>query len=106
LLSAGCRKESSSTAKSTNTSSTSSGNPITAPVDYLGTVVRAKQSAEKTVSTLGIDQAIKMFAGQEGRYPKTLNELVPEFLPSLPQPPAGMQYSYDPTTGVVKVVPK
>ena len=107
VLGAGCSKEAAPSAKPTNTTSTtSSGNPLTAPVDYLGAVSRAQQTATRTVSTLGLDQAIKMFSGQEGRYPKDLNELVPEFLPSIPSPPAGMKYSYDPNTGAVKVVAK
>jgi len=104
LLCAGCGKQAASSAQPTNTSS--SGNPLTAPVDYLGAVARAQQTARKVVSTVGLDQAVKMFYGQEGRYPKDLNELVPDYLPNIPPAPTGMQYSYDPKTGVLKVVPK
>ena len=101
LLFAGCKKEESKPAPS----STSGGNPITAPVDYLGAIGKAKQKADKTVASAGLDQAIKMFYAQEGRFPKTLNELVrPDYLNAIPPPPAGMKYSYDPTNGVVKVV--
>ena len=104
LLLAGCKKEEASTPKS---STSSGGNPVTAPVDYLGAAARAKQNAEKTVSSAGLDKAIQLFAANEGRYPKDLNELVrPDYLNAIPPPPAGMQYSYNPTNGVVKLVPK
>lgn len=104
LLISGCGKDASPTSGTTNTSS--SGNPLTAPVDYLGAVSKAKQSADKTLSTVGIDQAIKMFSAETGRMPKDLNELVPSHLSTIPPAPTGMKYSYDPKTGVVKVVPK
>ena len=104
LLGVGCNKEAAPAAKPTNTSS--SGNPLTAPVDYLGAVARAQQSARKVVSTVGVDQAVKMFYGQEGRYPKDLKELVPDYLPSIPPAPTGMKYSYDTNTGVIQFVPK
>ena len=106
-LLAGCGKtESASGSKPTN-SSYSSGNPITAPVDYLGATLKAQQSAVKTIDTVSIDQAIKMFYTEEGRFPKDLNELVTHGdLPRLPNPPNGMTIAYDPKSGRVKVVPK
>lgn len=82
-------------------------NPVTAPVDYLGAVSKAKQRAERTVDEASLKKAIEMFQAQEGRLPKSLNELVrPEYLPSLPQPPAGMKFDYNPSTGEIKVVPR
>ena len=104
LLISGCGKDAPPSSGSTNTSS--SGNPLTAPVDYLGAVSKAKKTADKTVATVGIDQAIKMYSAEMGTMPKNLNELVPSYLPSIPPAPAGMKYDYDPKTGVVKVVPK
>ena len=86
-------------------SSSSSGNPITAPVDYLGAVVKGQKSATKTLSGVGLDQAVKLFYAQEGRYPKDLNELMPDYLRSIPPAPQGMKYSYDPKSGTIKVVP-
>ena len=84
-----------------------SGNPLTAPVDYLGAVAKGQKMAVKTVNTVGIQQAIQLFQAQEGRLPKDLNELVrPEYLPKLPTPPAGMKFSYNPTTGDLKTVPQ
>lgn len=109
LVLAGCgSKETQPTPPSTNaTTTTSSGNPVTAPVDYLGAVSKAQQQAVKTTSTVGLQQAINHFQVQEGRYPKDLNELVAkETISSLPAPPAGMKYNYNPTTGQVTVVKK
>ena len=104
LFLAGCKKEETSAPKS---STSSGGNPVTAPVDYLGAAARAKQNADKTVTSAGLDKAIQLFAANEGRYPKDLNELVrPDYLNAIPPPPVGMQYSYNPTNGVVKLVPK
>jgi hypothetical protein len=89
------------------TQTSSSGNPVTAPVDYLGAVVRAKQTAQKTVGIVGLQQTIQMFQAQEGRLPKNLNELVgPNYLSSLPDPPLNSKFDYNPATGEVKVVPK
>jgi hypothetical protein len=103
LLFAGCGNKDSS-APATNASS---GNPITAPVDYLGAAAKAKNMADKTVSTLGINQAIQLYQAQEGELPKTLNDLVAkQYVPSIPPPPAGMKYDYNPQTGAVKVVPQ
>jgi hypothetical protein len=99
----GCKKDQPS---SPATNTTSSGNPLTAPVDYLGAVGKAKVSADKSLSSVGLDQAVKNFSAEEGRLPKSLQELVPNYLRSIPPAPAGMNYSYNPQTGVVKVVPK
>ena len=85
----------------------SSGNPITAPVDYLGAAAQAQKKSIKTLDEAGLNQNIQMFYAAEGRYPKDLNELVgPNYLTKLPAPPPGMKFDYNPTTGQVKVVPK
>ena len=85
---------------------TSGGNPINAPLDYLGAAAKAKQTAQKTVGVAGLQQTINLFQAQEGRLPKNLNELVgPNYLSSLPAPPVGMKFDYNPATGEVKVVP-
>jgi len=103
LLFVGCSKRD-STSQSTNASS-SSGNPVTAPVDYLGAVAKAKKAAEKSIDTSSLNQAVQLFQAQEGRLPKTLNELVTkQYLRSLPPPPNGMKYDYDPQTGQVRVL--
>jgi hypothetical protein len=84
-----------------------SGNPLTAPVDYLGAAAQAQKKSMKTLDEVGLNQAIQMFNVSEGRYPKDLNELVnPSYLSKLPTPPPGMKFDYNPATGQVKVVPK
>jgi len=103
LLSFGCSKEQ-STEKPSSTAP--GGNPLTAPVDYIGAAATAHQKARKTLAGVGLDQAINMFYAQEGRFPKDLNELVPSQLPSIPPAPQGMKYQYDAKTGSVKVVPQ
>jgi hypothetical protein len=104
LLVSGCGKNPAPNSGATNTSS--SGNPLTAPVDYLGAVSKAKKTADKSLATVGIDQAIKMYSAEMGNLPKDLNELVPSYLSNIPPAPSGMKYDYDPKTGIVKVVPK
>lgn len=104
FFSSGCGKGDSTTPKQTNT--TSSGNPLTAPVDYLGAVNQAHKRAGKVISTAGLDQAIKMYQVTEGKFPASLDALVPDFLHSIPPAPNGMKYNYDPKTGVIKVEAK
>ncbi len=106
-LLAGCSKKDSAASSSGTNASASSGNPVTAPVDYLSAVAKAKHSADKTLNTAGLNQTIQLFYAQEGRYPKDLNELVrPGYLSSPPQPPAGTKFDYNPNTGQLKVVPQ
>ena len=85
----------------------SSGNPLTAPADYVGAIGKAQQSAQKTLSTVGLDQALKTFYTDEGRFPKDLNELVTKgTISQVPPPPRGMKYDYDSKAGTIIVVPE
>ena len=103
LLWAGCGKESSTSQSTTN--SASSGNPLTAPADYLGAVGQAKVKAEKTIDVASLTQAIQMFNVSEGRYPNDLQELVTGgFIPRIPEPPYGTKLVYDATKGEVRIV--
>lgn len=103
----GCGKHSQASAPEATSSPTAGQNPITAPVDYLGAVGKAQKAAVKTIDTVSIAQAIRMFQVEEGRLPKDLDELVTEkYLPTLPTPPAGMKFQYDARTGRVTVVPQ
>ena len=100
LAGAGCKDKSS-------TSSTSGGNPITAPVDYLSAVNNAQKSANNKLSMVGLQQAIQTYQAQEGKLPKELQDLVKaQVLPKLPDAPRGMKFSYDPANGDIKVVPQ
>ena len=113
LLLAGCGgSNSSKPAKTTNSTAASTnaavnyntGNPITAPVDYLGAVAQAQKYAVKTIDVSYINEAIQLFNAQEGRLPKNLNELVPNYIGKMPKAPYGTKIVYDPNTGTVKVV--
>lgn len=80
-------------------------NPLNAGSDYLGAVVKAQQSAVKTVDIASITQAIQMFEANEGRHPKSLDELVEKgMLKKIPTAPNGKKIVYDATTGTVKIV--
>ncbi len=59
----GCGGDADSSAKSTNAVG---GNPLTAPADYLGAAAKAKQSSEKVIDTIAINQAISLFHTSEG----------------------------------------
>ncbi len=104
---AGCGQKSDVSAQNTNSSS--SGGVLTAPVDYLGAVAKGKQNAERTIGKVdaaSVNQAISMFAAENGRNPNNLQELVPKYIPKLPEPPVGYELSYDAGSGTVKLVPK
>ena len=105
LVIVGCSDNSSSPKPAAGTNATtSSGNPVTAPVDYLSAVANAQQSAVKTVDTVSLNQAIQQFGVDHGRTPKDLNELVEQkYIPKLPQPPYGTKFVYDAATGTVKI---
>ena len=109
LFLAGCGKNNSnphpqgtSTSKTTNT--TESANPAPSSADYLGTLMRADKNAVKTIDVSYLNRAIQLFNTQEGRLPKDLNELVPNYVGKLPATPYGTKLDYDPNTGQVKVV--
>jgi hypothetical protein len=113
LLLAGCGDNNSSKqAQTTNSTATltnaavnyNTGNPITAPVDYLGAVVQAQKYAVKTIDVSYLNQAIQLFSAQEGRLPKDLEELVPNYIGKIPKAPYGSKIVYDAGSGTVKVV--
>ena len=104
-LLSGCGK--SESPAPSNAAKPSSGNPLTAPADYLGAAAQAQKKSVKTLDEAGLNQSVQLFYAQEGRYPKNLDELVnPNYLPRLPTPPTGMKFDYNPATGQVKVVPQ
>jgi hypothetical protein len=112
LLVTGCGNSGSTKSiQATNTTTTTNatpnyntGNPITAPVDYLGAVGQAKQYSVKQIDLAYLHEAVQQFNAAEGRYPKDLNELIPNYVGKMPQAPFGSKIVYDPNTGEVKVV--
>lgn len=82
----------------------STGNPLTAPVDYLGAVGQAQKTAASSTTLNSIRQAIRLFHASEGRFPKTLNELVDTgTLGKLPDLPVGKSFEYQSDTGQVDI---
>jgi hypothetical protein len=106
LIAAGCDKKPTAPAPQPSTPpKQESGNPITAPLDYIGAVVKAQDVAIKKIDVASIQNNINLFNAQEGRYPKDLNELVTEkYMPKLPAVPRGMKLDYDAASGKVSVV--
>ncbi len=100
----GCGKKEEGTATE-KPSGQSSGNPLTAPVDYLGAVGAAQKQAERVVDLTTLQRAVQEFQAGEDRLPSSLQELVKEgYMPRLPAPPRGMAFGYDPRTGLVRLV--
>ncbi len=71
---------------------------------------KAKETGEKVFQKLRgtahqdnlmyLKNKINTYKRQNGRYPDSLQQLVNEgFIDRIPEPPAGMQYQYDPSTG-------
>jgi len=107
LLLIGCGKKSKPQPQAAQTTTNSNGNPLNAPVEYLGAAVRARRTALKTVGTVNLQQTIQMFQAQEGRLPKDLNELVSgKYISAIPTAPMDTKFDYNPVTGEVKVIPK
>jgi hypothetical protein len=81
-------------------------NVVNAPANYLNTVVQAQQRADKVIDVSFLNQAIQLFQVSEGRLPKNLQELVPNYVGQLPAAPLGSRLVYDATAGTVKVEQK
>ncbi len=79
---------------------------LQAPGDYMyGVTVTAPRQARKTLDTAYIQNEVNQFNAMEGRYPKSLDELVQWRGAPLPETPSGYVYKYDPATGKLEVVP-
>jgi hypothetical protein len=99
-LLAGCGGKSGSSPQATNSVSTAT-NGFGGYVKSLG---EAQKTADKTIDVSYINQAIQLFNVQEGRYPKTLQELVPNYVAKIPDAPIGCKIVYDTASATVKVV--
>lgn len=102
---AGCSKKEAS--KPVDIENNSSGNPVTAPVDYLGAVNKARKSAVRNIDLASMKNAIQLFNANEDRYPKSLEELAQKhYIQAVPELPAGSQFQYNAATGELKVLRK
>lgn len=106
MLLAGCGKNNSSPhAQGTNTSQPTNKVESAQPSGgYLHTLMQADKYAVKTIDVSYLNQAVQLFNTQEGRLPKDLNELVPNYVAKLPAVPYGYKIVYDATSGQVTVV--
>lgn len=104
VLAAGCGG-SPHGAASPPASQASSGHPVAAPANYVATAVKGEQAAFKTIDTVSLNEEVQLFNAQEGRYPRSLAELVEKnYLHKLPEAPAGQKIVYDAAQGKVTVV--
>lgn len=105
LLLTGCSQSSTSPGPaSTNTSQTSGAANSSATPNVGGVLGQVQNFSQKHIDLAQVSQAIQQFNAAEGRYPKDLQELVPNYLETVPSPPPGYKINYDPTTGKVAVV--
>jgi len=99
LLLTGCGQ---STAPDQKPQPAADGNLVSAPTDYLKSTAQSQQRAVKTVDLAALNKAVESFYIQEGRFPKTLEELQEKnYLRTVPPVPSGMKFNYDATNGVV-----
>ena len=102
LLLAGCSQNGETTAAGTN--DYGSGNPLSAPADYVGAVGQAQKHAVRQVDLASLKKAIQMFEVSEDRLPTNLNEVVAKrYLPEMPEPPPGSRIIYNARTGDVQI---
>ena len=103
LLAAGCGKKETKAEKNLLTNN-GSGNPLTAPVDYLGAVNQARKSAVRRIDIASLQNAINLFNAQEDRYPRDLNELAQKhYIQGVPELPPGSRFMYNPQNGEIRV---
>lgn len=90
---AGCSGGSNNVPAATNGTANSSS-PIVQPEIY----------AQQKADVASLTQAIQQYNTAEGHYPQTLQELAPDYIAKIPQPPPGCKFNYDPNSGSVSVV--
>ena len=84
-----------------------SGNPATAPVDYLGAINQGKNKAVVDAALLQVNNALGQYQATNFKPAPSLQQLIDEdLLTTLPQIPDGAQWQYDPQTGKASVLPK
>ena len=87
------------------TNSIANPKPQNALGDYGSALANGQNRAVKTVDLSSLNQAVAMFNVDQGRFPKTLDELVQkQYMTKLPAPPRGMKIVYDAAAGKVSVV--
>ncbi|MCX8083124.1 MAG: hypothetical protein N3D17_07035 [bacterium] len=78
--------------------------PFNALEKYGGVMGTAMKKSKAMDDVLYLKNKINTFQIQEGRYPSSLNELVEKhYIERIPEPPKGMSFRYDPSTGNINV---
>lgn len=78
--------------------------PMNAVEKYGGVMGKTFKKSKAMDDLLYMKNKINTFQVQEGRYPYSLNELVEKnYLEKLPEPPKGMAFHYDASSGKVDV---
>jgi len=73
----------------------------TAQAEQLKAMKRQISHASDTTAQVNLQRGVSMYYVEKGKYPATLDELAPNYLPSVPTRPDGSPYGYDPETGKV-----
>ena len=78
--------------------------PMNAASKYGEVMGRALKKSSAMQDILYLKNKINTFQIQEGRFPNSLEEIKEKrYIDKLPDPPAGMKFVYDSTTGKVSV---
>jgi hypothetical protein len=105
LLLAGCGNNTSNPTQTTNTSSSPPSAPAPSGDNYGSALANAQNRAIDVVGMTALQEAIRNFNVNEGRYPKDLDELVSsKFLAKIPPAPRGKRFNYNAATGDIKLV--
>ncbi len=94
VMAAGCSGGSDNSQSQQTTPSANNNSPVVQPEIY----------AQRKVDVANLTQAIQQYNASEGHYPKTLQDLTPNYMARIPQPPAGYKINYDPNSGAVNIV--
>jgi len=102
LVITGCGNNSTPAPQTTNAAAPP---PAPAGDNYGSVLANAQNRALDVVDTSSLKQAIQLFNAQEGRFPKSLDELVSsKLIAKIPPAPRGKKFDYNPTTGDIKIV--
>ncbi|MCX8065991.1 MAG: hypothetical protein N3G21_12615, partial [Candidatus Hydrogenedentes bacterium] len=71
----------------------------------LKSMQRQVQGITNQTAKINLQRAIQTFQAENGRYPTSLNELVPKYLPSIPDAGDGSHFTFDPYTGQINSAP-
>ena len=94
LVAAGCSGGSDNSQTPQTTPSANNNSPVVQPEVY----------AQRKTEVANLTQAVQQYNAAEGHYPKTLQDLVPNYMARIPQPPAGYKINYDSNSGAVNMV--